>query len=277
MTTTRRTEKPAEQPKTVHEAVLAIMDEVGEQGIAKNGWNNHSSYKYRAIEDVLAAFNRAQVKNGLTIAHEKVSHETERVGKNTYVTVTMKYTFTGPDGSAMTQMYGGCGGDVGDKAMSKAQTNAYKYMLITVFNVPLEGMTDGDDTTPDRNEAEAQQQREQLAAQRAYEQARDRLLATGAKKGLDPDGVVAWCIRQYNGHPKDASVQDLVAAEADLVKLPDKPAAGAEQQGRPKGSANHPAGRRRPPQQRGTKGQPADPEPEQGPGIPGQRGPDPQA
>ena len=265
MTTTQKTEKPtAEQAKTVREAVLAVMDEIGEQGIGKNGHNAHSNYKYRAIEDVLAAFNRAQVKHGLTISHELTSYETERVGKNTYVTVTMKYVFTGPDNSTMTQVYGGCGGDVGDKAMAKAQTNAYKYMLTSVFNIPVQGMVDGDADTLDRSEAEAQQQREQIAAQRAYEQARDRLLATGTKKGLDPDGVVAWCIQQYGGHPRDASVQDLVAAEAELAKLDDKPVTSGE----PQGGASRPAGKRRPPQQRGggeSEGK------AQSPSIPGQR------
>lgn len=279
MTTTRRAERPAEQaPATVREAVLAVMDELGEQGIGKSGWNSHSKYKYRAIEDVLAAFNRAQVKHGLTIEHELVRYETERVGKNQYVTVTMKYTFTGPDNSTMTQVYGGCAGDVGDKAMSKAQTNAYKYMLITVFNVPLDGMSDGDDSTPDRAEAEQQAQREQVAEQRARSQARDRLLATGARKGLDADGVIAWCLQQYNGHPKDANVGQLVEAERELAKLPDKPKAGqncGEQQAtRPQGGERHPAGKRRLPQQRGTREKANGP---QRPDTPGRRDADPQA
>lgn len=257
MTTTRRAERPAEQaPATVREVVLAIMDEIGQQGIGKTGWNDHSKYKYRAIEDVLAAFNRAMVKHGLTIEHEKLRHETDRAGKNTYVTVDMKYTFTGPDGSTLTQVYGGCGGDVGDKAMSKAQTNAYKYMLTSVFNIPVAGMLDGDADTPDRAEAEQQAQREQVAEQRARSQARDRLLATGARKGLDADGVIAWCLQQYNGHPKDANVGQLVEAEGELAKLPDKPKAGqngGEQQAtRPQGGGRHPAGKRRLPQQRGT-------------------------
>src|SRR5688500_4452920 len=38
----------------------------------------------------------------------------------------------------------------------------------------------------------------ELAEARAREQARDRLLKTGARKGLDADGVIAWCQQQYN-------------------------------------------------------------------------------
>jgi hypothetical protein len=203
----------------VRDAVLSIMDEIGQAGIGKSGWNDHSKYKYRSIEDVLGAFNRLMVKHGLTIEHRKLSHETDRAGKQTYVTVEMEYVFTGPDGSTMRQVYGGCGGDVGDKAMAKAQTNAYKYMLTSVFNIPVQGMVDGDADTPDRNQGEEQAQREQLEAERAYDKARDRLLVTGVRKGMNADQVAEWCVQQYGGHPKDASVQDLVAAEEALSRM----------------------------------------------------------
>lgn len=85
----------------------------------------------------------------------------------------------------------------------------------------------------------------ELAEARAREQARDRLLKTGARKGLDADGVIAWCQQQYNAHPKTASVQDLVIAESELAKsMPDK----QQSTPRPHGSQNHPAGKRRPAQ-----------------------------
>ena len=292
-----------EQPATgdVYDVGLVIIDELGQQGIAKTGWNEHSKYKFRSIEAVLAAFNRLMVKHRLLILPALESHESERNGKNTYTTVVMRYTFRAADGSSFSLPYGGCGGDVGDKAMGKAQTNALKQMLTDVFKIPAEGMIDGDETTPDRNEAEQAQHREQVAEMRAREQARDRLLKSGSRKGLDADGVIAWCLQQYNAHPKTATVQDLIIAEQELAKLPNRQA--GEQQGgsRPKGSENHPSGRRqqgRPPQQRGAQqGRKRDcthpkgftwaddgnghsgsfcelcgaPEPQGRPGIPGQR------
>jgi len=284
MSEPKKTPKADEQqgPAGVYEIVLAILDELGQQGIAKTGWNDHSKYKFRSIEDVLAAFNRLMVKYRLLIIPSIESQSSEWSGRSMYTTVEMKYELRSVvDGSSFSLRYAGCGGDVGDKAVGKAQTNALKQMLTDVFKIPSEGMTDGDADTPDRAEAEAQAKREELAAHRAREQARDKLLATGARKGLDADGVIAWCQQQYNAHPKSATVQDLVIAEAELAKsMPDKPAAGAQQAGngsRPQGSANHPAGKGRqqgrPPQQRGNGQQQGGGRQgkAQRPGIPGQR------
>lgn len=268
--------KTDEQPATVQQAIAAVMRALGEQGISKSGTNKEQGYKFRAIEDVLAACNKAMTAAGLVVVPEAkerhVEHLPARSGQMTYVSIRVEYTLIGPDGSSVTAAYWGEGADKGDKATSKAQTNAFKYLVITMFCVPLEGMLDGDQDTPDRDRVTDEYNRDQLAAHRAREQARDRLLATGAKKGLDADGVIAWCQQQYNAHPKDAGVQDLVAAEAELAKaMPDKPK--PEQNGRPRGSENHPSGRRqqgRPPQQRNGEQQGK----AQGPGIPGQRGTD---
>jgi ERF superfamily protein len=268
-------------PAGVYDIVLAILGDLGEQGIAKTGWNDHSKYKFRSIEDVLATFNRLMTKYRLLIIPSIETQVPERNGKNMYVTVTMRYEFRSlVDGSNFAMSYAGCGGDVGDKAIGKAQTNALKQMLTDLFKIPAEGMTDGDADTPDRNEAEEAAKREELAAHRAREQARDRLLATGARKGLDADGVIAWCQQQYNAHPKSATVQDLVMAEAELDKaMPDKPADEQQGRSRPQGSDRHPAGKgrpngaARPPQQRGNGQQGGGrPQGKAGrPGIPGQR------
>lgn len=250
MTTTPKKTEAQPAPAQVHQAIAAVMGEIGQLGIAKGGTNKEQGYAFRRIEDVLASFNKAMTTHGLVIVpkalERHVEHLPARSGQMTYVSIHVEYTLVGPDGSILTAAYWGEGADKGDKATSKAQTNAFKYLMITMFCVPLEGMLDGDDDTPDRNTVIQEHQADQLAEQRAREQARNRLLATGQRKGLDADGVIAWCIQQYNGHPKNASVADLITAEQELAKQPDKAQAGTgEQQRRPQGSDNHPAGRRK--------------------------------
>lgn len=162
-------------PRTVHQAVLDVMHTIGTVGIGKSGWNDHSSYSYRSIEDVLAAFNRALVQHQLVIipvAGERVS---EQRGRQNYVAVRVEYTLVGPDGSTFTAAYWGEGGDVADKATMKAETAALKYMLTALFHIPVDGLADGDSDTPDRHKAEHEA--------RMMERGRQEMADGGAQRG----------------------------------------------------------------------------------------------
>ncbi|MER6610217.1 ERF family protein [Streptomyces sp. NPDC000927] len=203
-----------EQAVPVHVAVSRVMRDM--PAVGKNSTNSHSNYKYRSIDDLLAAFNRTLVQHGVVILPQAVSRTAERAGKSNYVTVEMEYTIIGPAGDTLTTRYFGEGGDVGDKATAKAQTAAFKYLMITMFCIPVDDIVDGDKSTPDRARDEREHEDELEKKRQVWREARQRLIATGQSRNMTPEQVVSWYQERCGEHPSKASINDLVAAEREL-------------------------------------------------------------
>lgn len=128
---------------SVHAAMLQVGREIGRLGIAKDRDNAQQHFKYRGIDDVLDAFNTPLLDAGLLIVPSyTLGNITVRVkdGKESGYIVRVEGTFTfhAEDGSSrVVGPFPGEAFDSLDKATTKAESVAYRTMMLLTFAVPL--------------------------------------------------------------------------------------------------------------------------------------------
>lgn len=138
-----------------------VMAEVG--AIGKSGYNQHDKYRFRSIDDVYNALQPALHKNGVffvpNVLESKEEHIQSNSGKDMLrIKLKVRYDVYADDGSNFQTVVEGEAIDRGDKATNKALTAAFKYMLIQVFCIAVEGQEDADNesheinNTPVKNE-----------------------------------------------------------------------------------------------------------------------------
>lgn len=124
------------EQRTVHAALAAVAREL--PGIGKDA-KSPEGYQYRGIEAITASAGPLLAKHGVVIL--PVATVTEIVptpaGKDGWTDVRMSVTWQiiGPDGSSLTATTCGIGRDRSDKGANKAQTQAYKYLLLPLLHV----------------------------------------------------------------------------------------------------------------------------------------------
>lgn len=130
--------------------LVRVMEEC--RYIQKDAQNDHDKYTYASAGAVLEKVNNALVKHGIaTITRPKVINSWERVtGKGNvlyYKEVEVEITLIDTETGEKLVISGiGCGMDVGDKAVMKAQTAAIKYAWLMTLQVAT-----GDDPEGDEN------------------------------------------------------------------------------------------------------------------------------
>ncbi|MGC0205256.1 ERF family protein [Streptomyces levis] len=163
---------PDETPR-VFAAIAAVMRDV--MPVAKDKENQQQRYKFRGVDDAMSAMAGPMRSHGLFIVPRIAAHRAERRGeKMTHVNITMRYHVYGPAGDCLTAEVPGEASDFADKATNKAQSAALKYLLFTLFMIPVDGRSidDGDrdhpvEPTPEHRAEQAQrQQRQQRQQQR---------------------------------------------------------------------------------------------------------------
>ncbi|MFE5851982.1 ERF family protein [Streptomyces sp. NPDC056500] len=152
-------------------AINAVMR--GVAPVAKDQENTQQRYKFRGIDDVMNAMAGPMREHGVFLLPELVEHTAKPRGdKMTHVVIRMRYHIYGPAGDCLIATVPGEASDFADKATNKAQSAALKYLLFTVFMIPVDGRSidDGDrhhpEPTPEqRAEVAGQQQRRQQRKQ----------------------------------------------------------------------------------------------------------------
>ena len=117
--------------------------------VGKNQKNAHQGWNFRGIDDALNVIGVALEKAGvvLTCQHKLLSFEPNEGGKGFTAVVEVQGVFTSTtDGSSMVQSYIGQGTDPSDKAISKATSMAFKYLLFQGLQIPTTGVLDDADT-----------------------------------------------------------------------------------------------------------------------------------
>lgn len=165
---------PTDAPR-VFSAIASVMAEA--MPVGKNQQNTQQNYKFRGIDDVMSAMAGPMRKHGLFILPSIAHHEATRDGKMTRVLITMRYHVYGPAGDCLIAEVPGEASDFADKATNKAQSAALKYLLFTLFMLPVDGRSidDGDRHHPvpeahiaeDKARQAAKHQRRQQQPQRA--------------------------------------------------------------------------------------------------------------
>jgi len=137
----------------VYQAIAAVMEDVGREGIAKGRRNQQQGYSFRGIDDVYNALAPILARHHLIIVprvltREKTEQTTAKGGILFYVVVQVEFDIVcAVDGSRITACTWGEAMDSADKATNKAMSAAYKYMAMQTFCIPTEGDNDADVVT----------------------------------------------------------------------------------------------------------------------------------
>ncbi|WP_406188403.1 ERF family protein [[Kitasatospora] papulosa] len=158
---------PADAPTgtpRVFAVVAAVMADT--MPVGKNQENKSQNYKFRGIDDVMSAMAGPMRSHGLFILPSVASHRQERRGeKMTHTLIRMRYRIYGPAGDCLIADVPGEASDFADKGTNKAQSAALKYLLFTLFMLPVDGRSiddsDRDQEPPAEHRAERQQRGQQ--------------------------------------------------------------------------------------------------------------------
>lgn len=139
-------------PQSIFVQIPKVMADVGP--IGKDGYNAHDKYKFRSIDDVYNKLQPALAKHSVFFVPNVLESKEEKVtsakGNEMLRTkIKVRYDVYSADGSKIETTVEGEAIDRGDKATNKALTAAFKYMLIQVFCIAVEGQEDADSESPE--------------------------------------------------------------------------------------------------------------------------------
>jgi len=144
---------------SVHQALQAVAQDISH--IGKNQVNSAQKFKFRGIDDVLNAIHEPLAKHGVAFIPSGISilSETERTTKSGttqfYVRAAVEYAIVGPAGDSIKSVVLAEASDMGDKVSSKLMSMAFKYLAFQVLSIPVAGMDDADNDTPEQVPAAA--------------------------------------------------------------------------------------------------------------------------
>jgi hypothetical protein len=135
----------------IHGLISKVMGDVG--AIGKTGENEVDGYKFRKIDDVYNKLQPILAKHSVFFVPSISSSSEEKIltedgSSRVRVKLTVKYRIFADDGSFIDAVTQGEAIDQSDKATNKALTAAFKYLLIQVFCIAIEGQPDADDSSP---------------------------------------------------------------------------------------------------------------------------------
>lgn len=142
-----------ENVPAINQAILGIMSDIG--AIGKNRTNEQQRYKYRGVEDVLAALQPLCIKHKVfplvrVLKSIREERPTQKGGVLAFTTVKMEIDFvSGIDGSKATTSVIGEGMDSGDKSTNKAMSVGFKYGMFFTFCIPTQELMDSETESPE--------------------------------------------------------------------------------------------------------------------------------
>jgi hypothetical protein len=127
----------SDQPLSVHAAIAVVMSRMPAIPKGDVAPGNMGGYRFRGIESVTATLQPILGSVGLVIIPQAQSIVIDPAPgqKEAWQDVLVKFDWllVGPDGSSLTASTYGIGRDHTDKGANKAQTQAYKYLLMHLF------------------------------------------------------------------------------------------------------------------------------------------------
>lgn len=137
----------------VHQAIIDVMGDLAEVGIAKEKKNTEQGFFYRGIDDLYNTLAKILANRKLcilpTILDREVNQRTTANNKIMYnIVLKMSYRIvSAEDGSSIECITYGEASDMTDKGTNKAMSAAYKYLCFQLFCIPID-VQDPDATTP---------------------------------------------------------------------------------------------------------------------------------
>lgn len=137
----------------VHQAIIDVMGDLAEVGIAKEKRNTEQGFNYRGIDDLYNTLAKILASRKLcilpTILEREVIQRTTKSNSIMYnIVLKMLYRIvSAEDGSTVECTTYGEASDMTDKGTNKAMSAAYKYLCFQLFCIPID-VQDPDATTP---------------------------------------------------------------------------------------------------------------------------------
>ncbi|AYD86227.1 ERF family ssDNA binding protein [Streptomyces phage Darolandstone] len=173
---------PAETPR-VFQVIHGVMQDV--MPVRKDQQNTQQNYAFRGVDDAMSAMAGPMRNHGCFIAPEVVEHrQRPRGDKGTHTNLRMLYRIYGPAGDCLLVTLPGEAMDSGDKSTNKAMSAALKYMLFTVFMIPVDSRSIDDSDQDTAPIPTAPQQRQQGGQQRGQQRPQQR--RNGQQGGQQP-------------------------------------------------------------------------------------------
>lgn len=145
--------------KSVYEAWNAVMQHV--QQVGKTDYNEAQKFSFRGVDAVVNAVGPALREHGVIVAPDEIIESTAtEYTTGRYDTrmvnrvVRVRWSVIGPAGDSFTGESVGEAADAGDKAMSKAQSVAYRVFLLQALCIPT-GDPDPDSESHERTSTAA--------------------------------------------------------------------------------------------------------------------------
>lgn len=190
-------------------SVMAMLPAIGKDNKSPQG------YSYRGIEAItkqlqpLLAAHGVVISPRATITDVRPSPAMKEGWQDVYMTV--EWTITGPDASTLIAQTTGVGRDNSDKGANKAQTQAYKYLLLHLLCI-ADAKDDADGQTYEHD-------RQAPPAPKPFD--RERFKKVCEDKGLDPLDVVAHAdlgklLHELTDDDRPALIASLAALKAGL-------------------------------------------------------------
>ncbi|KAA6215548.1 hypothetical protein CP973_00180 [Streptomyces albofaciens JCM 4342] len=159
--------------------------------VGKDRRNEQQNYSFRGIDDVMSAMAGPMREHGVFILPTIAEHQQQRDGKMTRTLITMRYRVYGPAGDCLVADVPGEAFDYADKSTNKAQSAALKYLLFTLFMLPVDGRSidDGDRHHPEppaehrAEQAQRQQRNQDRRQQRGQQRQQQPRRSTRAEAG----------------------------------------------------------------------------------------------
>lgn len=144
-------------------AIAGVMSEIG--SIAKGGYNKFHNYHYARMEDLLHVLTPLMGKHGLAVFQTEIEIKTIE----NRIAITYEFTVAHTSNETMTglRQTGMCiarnsKGDYDDKAINKCHTQARKYFLLSLFQVPTGDFEEADEGPSKEPEKEPEKPQERI-------------------------------------------------------------------------------------------------------------------
>ncbi len=189
--------------KTIHEAINAVMQEVGYVKKTKSGGLN---YSFAGESALISALRPAMVEHGIYMS----VHEIKSITRETYTTksgtpmintvISAVVRFSHVSGESIDVASTGEGSDAGDKSANKAMTGLYKYAIRQTFCIET-----GDD--PDKYASEEREPVKETVRERY-----GKLLNKAQKAGIE---INNWLITEKMTDDEILELGKQLKAEVD--------------------------------------------------------------
>lgn len=137
----------------IYAKIAAVMAEVGHVGKTRD--NRGQGYKFRGVDEVVAACQPVLAKHGIVVAQKVLAdplredRRSSSGGGMTSVSARVMTTFYAADGSSVETIQAAEAMDTSDKATNKLLSFALKYALVNTFLIPVYEPRDGDEFSPE--------------------------------------------------------------------------------------------------------------------------------